>query len=332
MIRCGYEGYITPLENVAMSLGFDVVKIIGNCIVESDLQDAAVLVLFLAYTPYYTQTEIDLILDFIADGKGFYIVPGSSGGADTYYNLLWKDFGFEVTGERHDLTYPHIKNVTFTHPIMDGISEIEVGSDNWRTCDEVELEGATPLVIAEGYPLFLASSYGKGKIFVDLCVWGITRYAKYDNRKICRNALIWLKGYTKESFSVDVDGEQFETNILSTSVISSFQFEKESKSINFQVTGLLDTEGVCNVSVPNGLMWCDTLGQWEVTVDGDPPTLYSVSENGISTSLYFTYCHSTHEVKITSQYVIPEFPSFLILPLFMLATLLVAILYRRATM
>jgi hypothetical protein len=40
--------------------------------------------------------------------------------------------------------------------------------------------------------------------------------------------------------------------------------------------------------------------------------------------LYFNYTHSTEEVII-----IPEFPSFLILQLFMIATLLAVIVYRR---
>jgi hypothetical protein len=40
--------------------------------------------------------------------------------------------------------------------------------------------------------------------------------------------------------------------------------------------------------------------------------------------LYFTYNHSTQEVII-----IPEFPAFLILPLFMAATLLAVIIIRR---
>jgi len=46
--------------------------------------------------------------------------------------------------------------------------------------------------------------------------------------------------------------------------------------------------------------------------------------NSTHSYLYFTYNHSTQEVI-----VIPEFPSFLILPLFMIATLLAVIAYRR---
>ncbi len=46
--------------------------------------------------------------------------------------------------------------------------------------------------------------------------------------------------------------------------------------------------------------------------------------NEESTYIYVNYIHSTHELVI-----IPEFPSFLILLLFMTATLLAVIVYRR---
>jgi isoprenylcysteine carboxyl methyltransferase (ICMT) family protein YpbQ len=46
--------------------------------------------------------------------------------------------------------------------------------------------------------------------------------------------------------------------------------------------------------------------------------------NSTDSYLYFTYAHPTERVEI-----IPEFPSLLILPLFMLATLLAVIIYER---
>jgi hypothetical protein len=46
--------------------------------------------------------------------------------------------------------------------------------------------------------------------------------------------------------------------------------------------------------------------------------------NSTHSYLYFTYEHSSQEVVI-----IPEFPSLVILPLFMIVTLLVAIIYGR---
>ena len=47
--------------------------------------------------------------------------------------------------------------------------------------------------------------------------------------------------------------------------------------------------------------------------------------NSTHVYLYFTYAHSTREVIVT----IPEFAPFLTLALFMIATLLTVIVYRR---
>jgi hypothetical protein len=66
-------------------------------------------------------------------------------------------------------------------------------------------------------------------------------------------------------------------------------------------------------------------GTYHVSVDGTeiPYTLLPFSDANYS-YLYFTYTHSTQEVTI-----IPEFPSFLIPLLFMIATLLVVTSYKR---
>ena len=45
--------------------------------------------------------------------------------------------------------------------------------------------------------------------------------------------------------------------------------------------------------------------------------------------LYINYTHSEHTIEISATTIIPEFPSFLVLPLFMIATLLAVIVYRR---
>jgi hypothetical protein len=51
---------------------------------------------------------------------------------------------------------------------------------------------------------------------------------------------------------------------------------------------------------------------------------YNVYDNGTHRWIYFAYEHSTREIDIT-----PEFPSFLILSLFMTTTLPMAIAYKR---
>ena len=65
---------------------------------------------------------------------------------------------------------------------------------------------------------------------------------------------------------------------------------------------------------------------YNVTVNGAAPTYvnYTLYDNGTHGWIYFEYEHSTVEVVI-----IPEFPFFDILPLFMILMSLVTLVYRR---
>lgn len=103
------------------------------------------------------------------------------------------------------------------------------------------------------------------------------------------------------------------------STISDFQFN--GTVIRFNVTGEDGTTGFCRTCIPSALM-NDT---YRVFVNGTevPHSLLPCS-NITYSYLYFTYPHSTQEILI-----VPEVSSFLILPLFMLATLLAAVLYKR---
>ncbi len=82
------------------------------------------------------------------------------------------------------------------------------------------------------------------------------------------------------------------------------------------------THGFCRVSIHYDVL----SAPFNVTVDGAIPTYwnYTLHDNGTHGWIYFEYTHSTREVVI-----IPEFPALAILPLFMTATLVAALAYRR---
>jgi hypothetical protein len=108
---------------------------------------------------------------------------------------------------------------------------------------------------------------------------------------------------------------------ICNSTISDFQFN--GTAIRFNISGENSTAGFCRICIPKALM-NDT---FRVFVNGaeilSPPEPLPCSDS-THNYLYFNYTHSTEEVII-----IPEFPSFLILPLFMIATLIAIIVYRR---
>jgi len=114
---------------------------------------------------------------------------------------------------------------------------------------------------------------------------------------------------------------EFDVHTICNSSISDFQFN--STSILFNVTGETGSAGFCRVCIPKALM----NETYRIFVNGTeilPVPLPLPCSNSTHNYLYFNYTHSPQEVVI-----IPEFSSFLTLPLFMIATLLAVIIYRR---
>jgi len=119
----------------------------------------------------------------------------------------------------------------------------------------------------------------------------------------------------------------YTVDIVSNSTVADFSFNPtEEAFIRFNVTGEDGTAGFCKVLIPQDLLWVED--GWAVYVGGQQVD-YTVIPDENYTNLYFTFQHSTQTVEIQGTHVITELPSFLILPLFMIATLLAAILYRR---
>jgi len=112
---------------------------------------------------------------------------------------------------------------------------------------------------------------------------------------------------------------EYHVYTICNSSITSFQYN--GTALSFNVSGEDGTAGFCRICIPAALM-NDT---FRVLVNGtEIPCSLLPCSNSTHSYLYFNYTHSTKEVII-----ITEFPSFLILPLFMIATLLAVIVYRR---
>jgi len=112
---------------------------------------------------------------------------------------------------------------------------------------------------------------------------------------------------------------EYRVQTICNSSISDFHFN--GTAICFNVTGIDYTTGFCRICMPRALM----NETYKVFVNGTEVQCNLLPcSNTTHSYLYFTYNHSTQEVII-----IPEFPSFIILPLFMAATLLAVIIIRR---
>lgn len=137
------------------------------------------------------------------------------------------------------------------------------------------------------------------------------------------------------SYSIDLDNQdkypligpfsnfnatsRCQVQTVCNSTISDFQFN--GTAISFNICGDNDTSGFCRICIPTTLMNYS----YKVLINFTeiPHTLLSRS-NSTHSYLYFTYNHSTQEVVIIS-----EFPALIVAPLFMIATLLAAIVYRK---
>lgn len=107
--------------------------------------------------------------------------------------------------------------------------------------------------------------------------------------------------------------------------ISSNEYlQPNQKFIRLHLSGPDNTTGFCRVTIPRTVL----NGTYAVFVDSKMVPVYELAvSNSTHAYLYFTYRHTAHEVII-----VPEFPPFTILPLFMLSmmvTLAATSVYRR---
>jgi hypothetical protein len=114
--------------------------------------------------------------------------------------------------------------------------------------------------------------------------------------------------------------------ISSNSTVSNFAFNQSQAQISFNLTGPSGTRAFCNVTIPKSLLKDHP---WELKIDGINLG-FTLSENATHSFLYFTYTYaSTLQVTIRAAWVIPEFPPSIILPLFVLVTLIATILLKK---
>jgi len=119
-------------------------------------------------------------------------------------------------------------------------------------------------------------------------------------------------------------GTIYPVELSSNSTVFEIDFRPLQRLISFNITGLDGTIGFCNVTIPNSLLEDLWQGSCMVFVDGKQPLTIVNWTDGTFTYIYFTYHQSQHKVTI-----VPEFHPFLIISLFMTATLLAVIIYRR---
>jgi hypothetical protein len=117
------------------------------------------------------------------------------------------------------------------------------------------------------------------------------------------------------------------TTASNASVVPDSMTYIANYTLAFNLTGADGTTGYVNVTIPKGLVALANLtDNWNVTVNGVQVTPVVV-ENATHTFLYITASLSTKTVTIIGT--IPEFPMLMVIPLFMVATLIAVGIRRR---
>jgi len=133
-------------------------------------------------------------------------------------------------------------------------------------------------------------------------VWTPTTVGTYEfkaswlgdaNTESAESGVIAIEVVEIHDITLEIGGVSFHVTIESNSTVSNFQLIPENKEILFEVAGPLDTVGFCNIMIPVDLLG----GPYTVQVDSLLVTPEETT-NGTHSSLYFTYNHSTHTVKI----------------------------------
>jgi len=116
-------------------------------------------------------------------------------------------------------------------------------------------------------------------------------------------------------------------NVVSNSTVEDFAYLESNSTIKLYVSNMTATQtyGFCRICIPHALMNVSNISV--VIDDGAVEVLHfndTIYDNYTHRWIYFAYQHSIHEIDIIS-----EFQSFLILPLFMITTLLAVKVFRR---
>ena len=123
------------------------------------------------------------------------------------------------------------------------------------------------------------------------------------------------------------NGTAYFVNVVSNSTVSNFHFNPEEGAyLRFTVAGESETIGFCRVTIPKSLLWVEN--GWNVSVDGKPLN-HTIIPDENYTYLYFTYNHTTQTITIQGTHVIPEFPSAIVLSLFLILSAVAAALLKK---
>jgi hypothetical protein len=103
--------------------------------------------------------------------------------------------------------------------------------------------------------------------------------------------------------TVMLAGQSLQVDVRSSSTITEFRLDEETKTLTFKADGQTGTEGSTEIAVGKMLN-----GPYTVTIDGETTTDFEVDGTGAEAVMTISYTHSVHDIAVTGASVVPEFP------------------------
>jgi len=306
--------------------------------------------------PYNEDIGLDgasKIRDFVSNGGAF--IGICAGGYYACDYIIWEGIRYEYVldlfpgygvGALETIPWPTynmtwIKMVNRTHPITAHEPEYEwilyYGGAEYFAYEGADVTVLGRYTVNGQNPAIVAYEYGLGRVFLigphpeieeddprDGIGWGKWLDDRGSDWPLMYEAFKWLLWRSPEvrMFSVPWDGETYNVTTFSNSTIKELNFNQTLSQVSFSVNGPPGT-GFCNVTIPKSLID----GAFVVRSE-DTPIPSILTWNKTHTSIYFTYNRGTQNIKIIGAWVVPEFPAVMVLPLFIIATLIAIILIR----
>lgn len=221
-----------------------------------------------------------------------------------------------------DLIYPNFDNITDDLLRVYMINETILMNDGDAT---IEVNHANRTTTLEDQTVSMNYYWEKATGLLMKSTW--CRIVELENvtQSVCYH---YQKSGMPRVFQPLIDSGEYPVTVDGCSTVLGFAFNQSERQISLYVSDSTGTSGFCDVSVPNELLW----GNFSLYLDGFSLVKdvdYTQAYNSTHYDFHITYSASTHLIDIVASNAIPEFPSWIILPTFMVATLAAIILYRK---
>ena len=136
------------------------------------------------------------------------------------------------------------------------------------------------------------------------------------------------------SFNILVGEQTFLVQVSTNVTVAACSLNISETSLNLFANGSLDTSYACRVAIPKGLLSCENLTYWNISIyysySSGQRLSYLPLDDAKNTYLFFSYNQTTAEarIEIKGTNVVPEF-SWLTMPIILIILTLIILIAQK---